>query len=128
MPLASDIAEYLEDQTLGTVGTDMFFGYMPPTPNACIVTIAEGGRPRDQVQIDIERGMLRIDVRDVEYVDAEATIYAISTTLHELTNATIEGVKYYYISSQQSAPTNAGRDNNGRVILSWRFEVTKEVE
>ena len=39
----NDLAEYLEDQAVGTVGTDIFKGFMPPTPNSCVTIYDAGG-------------------------------------------------------------------------------------
>ena len=49
--LINDVADYLEDQGIGTVATDIFCGYLPDGPSDavdCIAVLDTGGSEPDK--------------------------------------------------------------------------------
>jgi len=126
MPLPSDIAEYLEDEGFGTVGTNIMIGDMPDSPDTCIAVNPGPGSPPDLVW-EGEYPSCQIRVRNPTFLNAYSTAYEIMTTLHTLTYQTLEGTLYYYISAKNS-PQPLGRDANKRFEFVVNFDVTKEIE
>lgn len=113
--MIQDIAEYLEDHSIGTVGTDMFVGYMPDAPAACIALYEYAGRPPDRAHDGnkVTRPGLQVVVRGAvngEFSTIRAILQNIEDHLDGLVNATIEGTFYRSIYATQSiAPL--GREN-----------------
>lgn len=126
MPLPKDIAEYLEDQAIGTVGTNIFVGHMPDSPDVCIAVYPYAGEPAP-VEWEGEFPRVQIRVRDDDYATGWATSYAIFEALHQLTETTIETELYHYIEALGS-PEQIGRDNKNRINFVLNFRVTKTID
>jgi hypothetical protein len=105
--MLQDIAEYLEDQTIGTVGTSIFVGYMPDAPAVCIALYEYAGmepmythdghivrRPGLQV---VARGAVNGDFSAIRTV-----LQNVENAIGNITNATIEGTFYRRITAAQS--------------------------
>ena len=129
MAMVKDIAEYLEDKGIGTVGTNIFAGQMPDTPDICVAVLAYAGQPPDEVSEDMEYPGLQVMVRGEKngFSAAMTKAYAVLNALHGVTDTTIETHYYYRISASQS-PAQAGFDKNDRPLLVINFQVTKEVD
>ncbi len=125
MPVDADIGEYLEDLTRGTVGTDIFIGYMPPTPDDIVVVRATAGRP-PHVVADLEQAGFQITVRNADHDTGHALAMTIRDDLHQLTHATIETRSYKRIDAVGSV-TLIGRDELERTLWSVNFIAQKPV-
>lgn len=125
MPAADDLAEYLEDQGLGTVGTDIFTGDMNDSPDNVIVLNQTGGMP-PSVMGDYEQPGLQINIRNTSYAFAQTLALKILKKLHGIINTTIEGVLYHRIDVQSSQW--AGTDEKNRTGWTIGLIVTKEIE
>lgn len=126
---ADDIAEYLEDlTTVGTVGTSIFAGRMPPTPDLCVSLYNYAGQPPDKVADDYETQGLQIRVRGATLTAGWDAAWAraniIFEALHHLTNATIETKAYHYIYATGSVQ-QAGFDELERPLFVMNFMVQK---
>lgn len=122
--LLDDIAAYLEDQSVGTVGTDIFMGTMPDTPDSCIALYEYAGEPPEQIG-NIERPGLQVRVRDPSYSAGRAKIESVVNALAGLYEQVLSGHRYLYIRAQQS-PEAMGRDQSGREEFVVNFIVIKE--
>jgi len=129
----SDIAEYLEDQSVGTVGTNIFCtGHWPNAPSLCMLVTAYGGMAPDTTHDSkvVKRPGVQILTRGgldtTDYATARAMADAASTALHAVTNTTIEGTVYLSIWAEQE-PTYLGRPKgqNARPMWSQNFSVMK---
>ena len=123
MPLARDIASYLDSQTVWTLGTNIFVGELPDTPDACIAVYEYAGSPPDLVW-EGEYPSCQVRVRAPAFEDAHNTADLIMATLHKLTYKTIDGTLYYYISAKGS-PEQMGRDANKRFEFVINFAIIK---
>lgn len=70
----TDLAEHLEDRAVGTVGTSIFIGFMPPTPTACVVVYDAGGTSLPH-GIDVPWSEYRAEIR------VRAASHSAATTL-----------------------------------------------
>lgn len=122
--LLDDIATYLEANSIGTVGTDLFKGDMPETPDNCVALFEYAGEP-PEVATDIEYPGLQVRVRNTSYSAARVKIDAVYALLHTLANTTLSGTKYLSIFAVQSSPVPLGRDSSNRVDLAQNYKVTK---
>lgn len=119
---AIDIAEYLQTQAIGTVGTNIFVGYLPDTPTTAIAIYDTAGRPSQIHEID--RPNFQVVVRDTSYLNAATKIQSIQALLQNLTNTTINGQFYADISNLQ-APFSIGRDEEKRVEFRQNYVTIK---
>jgi len=108
MSTAIDIATYLQSHVFGTIGTDIFYGFLPDEPDHAICVYDTSGRPSELYGID--QPNFQITVRDASYATASSTIESIQSVLQYLTNTTINGTFYLNINNLQ-APFSAGWDN-----------------
>jgi len=122
MSTAIDIAIYLEAQAIGTVGTDIFYGFLPDDPSNAIAVYDTSGRPSELH--DIEQPNFQITVRNTSYVNASSTIDSIQAVLQNLTNTTINGTFYLNIQNLQ-APFSAGWDVEERIEFKQNYTTQK---
>ena len=125
MSMMEDVADYLELAGVGTVGTNIFKGNMPDSPDQCITVYAYAGETPD-LSIDIERPGLQVKSRALTAEDALDLAEHALAHLHKATSQTINGVLYYYIHALQS-PIHLGRDEKGRYMYSVNYNVVKEL-
>ena len=126
MPTASDIAEYLEDQSQGTVGTDIFVNYTPPSVGNVITVTETPGQP-PELAIDMDHPGLQIMVRNAAQATAKTKIETIFGLLHLLTNTVIEGNLYYFIEATGSVMP-LGQDDKRRFIYAQNYQIMKDRE
>ena len=127
MPADSDIADYLAGLGYGTVGTDIFYGNYPASPDNCICIFQSGGQ-KPWPWESLEYPGITIIVRNSGPDDARTTADEIFKDLAGLTHITINGRNYHGIEAQ-SSPADAGVDpDTVRKIFTLAFIVTKDME
>lgn len=122
--VAKDIAEYIEDCGHGTVGSTLFAGYMPDSPDGCSAILAAGGDRGEPVGT-VEHPVVTIISRDTTYALALTRATNAWGDLHKLTYTTIESELYYRIDAVQS-PEQIGTDEKGRYLFTCNYEVMKD--
>jgi len=122
--VTEDIAIYLASQGLGTRGTTIFRGYLPPQPVECLGVFAIGGTTAELVG-NIDHPSIQILVRALTYDTAEEKAYDIFNTLHALTETTINGSRYLLVEALQD-PISLGQDENGYYLFSINFRIMRE--
>lgn len=121
MNIIDDIAEYLEDQSIGTVGTDIIMSNVLDTPDNIVVVRDTGGAKPDAY---IPTGVpdFQIYVRNKRYATGKALIDSIAELLHRVANTTlIAGGKYFYYIVMATEVLPIGRDDKGRSEFSVNF-------
>jgi hypothetical protein len=124
--LADDIAAYMATRSLGTVGTDIFIGEMPDSPNNCVALYQYQGESPELVG-GLENPRLTVRVRNTVYSDGQNKARDILKTLHTLNEQTLGGHRYLYIKAAGSI-SQLGRDKEKRALFTVEFIVTKIVE
>lgn len=124
--LLDDIGGYLATHSVGTVGTSIFLGDMPETPDSLVALFEYAGDPPDDTHDGkhYENPGLQVRVRSTSYAAARAKIAAVEDLLHTLANQSFGGTNYVFIRAVQS-PFSLGRDQRKRVELVENFIVTK---
>jgi hypothetical protein len=132
-----DIASYLADQmsTGWAVGTNIFKGRMPDTPDTCIALIEVlGFEPpaetfgasgsfnweRPQIQIVSRAGKLDYETARTNSETAYQKLRSVYGTL-----STSSGVEFHLLDIR-SSPYYQGEDDNSRHILSFTVDVWKD--
>ena len=132
MSVLTDIGTYLNDASISTqdltLGTNLFLGRLPETPDTCVGVIQTAGvAPTDTFGTSfppLETQGLQTLVRATTYATAEALAVDIMKSLASVDNQTLTSTLYLKIEAQQS-PFALERDNQERLVMSCNFLVTK---
>jgi len=122
--LLEDIGNYLEQNGIGVLGTDIFLGQLPASPDNVVALFEYAGYP-PWLKLSCERPGLQVRVRSTHYTTGRTKIEKVTQVLHGVTEQTINGVRYVIIQAEQS-PFPLGRDENGRIEWAVNFTVMKE--
>lgn len=117
-----DIADFLEDNSIGTVGTDIFVGQQPDSPANCVTVLDTGGQ-RPDIDLPTKRPTFQVLVRNTNYANGAAKLLAIRNLLHNKYNATlVGGGNYFYSINAISEGGHIGQDDIGNDEFSMNFE------
>jgi hypothetical protein len=121
-----DIAARLAAVGLGTVGTNIFVNYKPPTTDNIISVFGYAGQPPERTHDTSgnDHPGIQVWVRNTSAATARTTIESVYNALDGITNTTLSGTFYLGIFANQS-PEMMGRDENGRTEFVVNFTVTK---
>ena len=132
MSVLTDIGTYLNAASISTqaltLGTNLFLGRLPETPDTCVGVIQTAGvAPTDTFGTSfppLEPQGLQTLVRATTYATAEALAVDVMKSLASVDNQTLTSTLYLKIEAQQS-PFALERDNQERLVMSCNFLVTK---
>jgi len=96
--VALEVAEYLEDNSIGTVGVDIFVDFLPDDDNNVIAIYNTGGETPD-IDIPVGNPTFEVLVRNESTATAYSKITSIVNLLHQKYNLELiaDGNYYYYI-------------------------------
>lgn len=99
MTVGMDIVNYLADNGYGTLGSDLFLGYMPDQQNAVVVMETGGQGPYLDYGDDADqiRPSFQVLVRNSNYITGVEKAVDIRSLLMALSNTTINTTTYLYI-------------------------------
>lgn len=134
MALLDDIADYLSSGGIGTVGTNLFKGFAPDTPNALTVIYETGGQApvhamnasAGQAVVEMPRIQVVCRATAYDYSTARSTAHSVFKLLDGLPARSINSVAYKWGAAIQS-PFLMGRDEAGRVLIACNYDVVKEM-
>ena len=120
--MATTLAEYLEDQSVGTVGTDIFVGLMRPnTVNQIVLIPTAGLAPNGTINLDIPG--CQVLVRNSDWNTGYVKAQDVYRTLHKLTNTAVSGADTIQRCEAMGSPTYVGQDEEMNYIFSISFIV-----
>jgi hypothetical protein len=124
--LLDDIASYLASEGIGVVGTDLFKGQIPDSPDNCVAIFEYAGQRPETTHDNatFEHPGLQVRVRNLNYANGRQKIHDVFEVLHGLCNTNLSSTFYLSIFAIQS-PESIGRDENDRVEFVQNFAVTK---
>jgi hypothetical protein len=122
------MAANVSDTTL-TLGTNLFLGRMPDTPDTCVAIYETAGNAPDDVfgadsAPPIENAGLMCHTRAIAYSDCQSLAVDIMKTLSKVINETLTSTAYYKIEAEQS-PFALERDEQERMVFSCNFTAVK---
>lgn len=82
MKIIDEIADYLEDESIGTVGTDIFTGELPFDGNA-IISLVSSPSPEPNKSIPYYRQYVDVWARFADYDDGVSKLQAVMDLLHQ---------------------------------------------
>ncbi len=135
--MLDEVAAKLATLGVGTLGTSLFIGMMPETPNACASVYETGGLAPDfrfgSAGIDLETAGIQVVCRGEagDYVTPRANSKTAYEGLAAVECATLSvsggtSAFYHWIHPQQ-APFQSKRDANGRVYVTFNALIEKEL-
>jgi hypothetical protein len=120
------IGDYLQAQGQGTLGTNLFLGMMPETPDACVCVYESSGlAPMETMgtaAFAVEQPGLQVIARGArgDYPGARDKAVAVRALLAAVIETTISGIHVMRISADGSL-LPMGEDQNGRPMVSTNF-------
>lgn len=123
-----EILGLLEAEEVGTPGSDLFWGFLPDSPDSCAAFFEYAGEPAQETKAGVYRELPRLQVitRARDYGAAMARAYAIRAAFLSVRDRRLGEALYDRIRPLQSRPFGdpAGRDGGkrSRVILNYRLE------
>lgn len=124
-----DLATYLDTQQGSlTLGTNLFVGRMPDSPDTCVTLYEYGGTAPDNTMGGglpvLQNPSVQIAVRASAYSSAETLITSCSSSLESVVDELLSGTRYNRVSAIQS-PFPLERDTHDRIIFVQNFNVTR---
>lgn len=130
MSASSELAEYLEDESVGTVGTDIFVDKRPALVNVMVIAQYPGRAPEHRMDgtrvIRFEFPRVQVTVRDTDDETAFTKAEAAAAALGKVANQMIENV-YYRSVNVISQPGIQGRDENDVIIVVFNAEAERRI-
>lgn len=132
MATLDDVATFVASAASLTIGTTLFKGTMPATPETCTAIYEYSGLPPDHVfgstAIACEYPRLQIVCRGPkdDYQTPRATAETIYRALAAARNQTLTSTRYQHLSPLQS-PFLMGRDANARILVGFNVDCAKEL-
>ena len=128
--LLVELGTFLQTAGDGTLGTDLFLGPLPDTPDVCTALYEYGGfAPEGDIgaggAIRYEFPRVQVAVRHTSYATGRAKIDTVCDRLCGISNETLSGV-YYVGAWPVQSPYLLDEDENGRWIFAVNFDVHKK--
>lgn len=120
--LTKEIAQYLQANGIGTLDTDIFYEYLPPSPNAVVAIFSTGGEIASSV-LGYDSPTIQIRVRAANPTIAYNKAMSVYNLLVGLTNVTLTNNGTYIVNCEalQSAPINIGKDEQSRIEYTQNY-------
>ena len=123
MVVAKQIATYLQAQGIGTIGTDLFYGYLPDKTGLPLVCVLDTGGMRPDIDLPTKRPTFQVFVRGATFVSGKEKIEAIRALLHQSHNTTlVANQTFFYYIYALSEGGHIGRNASGQDEFSMNFE------
>lgn len=126
MTILDALGQYLEDEGVGVLATDIFLSLMPDAPDECVVITEDSGTgPLHSMgnNMDaLDRPRIRVYCRAArnDYPAARALAVSVRTALNAITNESIDGV--YILSVMATSDLYPlARDGDDRPIIGCDY-------
>lgn len=117
------LADKLTSASIATVGTNLFIGIMPNSPDVCVALYEYAGSPPLEVLRDntatLERPSVQVIARATrnDYPAARTLITNVRDSLTSITDETISNVRFLRVN-QNSSINAVGTDENDRPLFT----------
>lgn len=126
MALLDALGARLQTDGVGTLGTTIFLGYMPPTPDALVVIYEGRGNGPEHTfgnsVLAVERPLIRIIARGArnDYPAARTLMESARNSLGDIRNETVSGVNFMCVTPT-SDPYPLRLDDKERALMALDF-------
>lgn len=124
MQLIKEIATYLGENGIGTLGTNLFYGTLPDIDSTFSVLIRDTGglRPDDYIT-DIKSPTFQVFIRSKTYDTGKIKLNSVRSLLHTIVNQTLIDSGIYYRRVRALAEGgHLGKNDAGHHEFSINFE------
>lgn len=118
--IITDIAQYLEDEGVGTLGTNIFAGYFPDNVDSGVCVIDTGGVAPDP-DLPTRNKTFQVFIRGTDYETGQDLVDTVRSTLHQISNQTIGSFYFYYVLALSDGG-HIGRNDRGIDEFSINFQ------
>lgn len=118
-----DIADYLEDEGLGTVGTTIFKSHLPDLDNdTSVIGVFDTGGVTPDPYLPTKYPTFQVFIRASSYAAGRTLLDNVRSSLHQQQNVElITGNTYFYYILAQSEGGHLGRNERGQDEFSMNF-------
>lgn len=121
MTFAQEIAEYLEDVAIGTVGTNLFYERLPDNESSTtMAVVVDQGGPAPPAELPQRDILLQVMTRGTTYAVARKFAAQIHNILHGMVGIDV-GDNTVQTSKAMNMPVYIGPDENGRALVSGNY-------
>jgi len=123
--IATELAEYLESEGIGTVNVDIFIGYQPDSPDDCITLYDESAPTLEESQAQtIDLLGVQILVRNSMYLTAGQKAFAIHKAIVGFgASAFVTGGSVVSDVYVVTTPASIGKDTQNRNEWSSHYNM-----
>jgi hypothetical protein len=132
MALLAEIGQYLQDQGVGTQGTNIFLSMRPDSPDA-VIGIYEGTGRKPFITFGnslpvAEQPVIQVITRAArgDYATARATAETVYKKLAVVVNQTLSSTTFHAILPL-GQPAGMGDDEDGRPLIACEYLVIKDI-
>lgn len=130
MGVLEDVGARIDSEIVTlTLGTNLFYGRLPDSPDTCVAVYQYGGEQAvgtmggDSMPV-IEQPRIQVVTRASGYVTAQSLATSVWYALEAVLNETLTSTLYYKITAIQS-PFPMERDSQDRIMFAQNFKVQK---
>lgn len=122
MSAIDTVATYLQAAGIGTLGTNLFKGHMPDSPQDAIALFDTGG-VAPYVDLPTKKPTFQVLIRNASYLAGQTKLETIRAALHQKmeTNLNVTSGTYFLYIFLISEGGAIGKDANGLDLFSVNF-------
>lgn len=120
MALIDDIATYLQDNSVGTIGVDLFKSYAPDSGDNIVCVLDTGGL-RPDIYIPTKEPTFQIFIRSSSFSSGKSKLDTVRSLLHQK-KAVTYGSTFFYFIHAISEGGHLGRNERGLDEFSINFQ------
>lgn len=119
--LIDDVAQHLHNQGIASLGSTLFKGYLPPTPDVCMSVLDTGGMT-PSIDIPTKEPTFQVFIRSDNYVNGKTKLDAVREALHQQKSTQLvpDGTYFFFIFAI-SEGGHLGRNDEGLDEFSINF-------
>lgn len=121
MGLINDVAQDIHNQGIAILGSNLFIGHMPDSPDTCVAVYETGGL-QPSIELPTNNPTFQVLIRATTYEIGRAIMASIRSHYHQLYNTRlVPGGTYFYSINVQGEGGALPRDPNELDLFSINF-------
>ena len=123
MTIVEQVAQYLDDQAIGIIGSSLFFSYLPETDSGDFtIAVIDTGGFKPSIYIPTKSPNFQVFIRAKDFDTGKAKLDAIRLALHQKMNSQlVTGQTYFYYIFAQAEGGHLGKNESGKDEFSINF-------
>lgn len=122
MNIKTDIAQHLHNQGIGSLGTTLFYSYIPDIGTAdFVIGVFDTGGVTPDPYLPTDRPTFQVFIRAKNYDTGKAKLDAVYNALHKKTGQLVPSGTYFYNILANSRGGQIGKNENDNDEFSINF-------